>query len=141
MKRWDKRGDAETEESEGLLWPIIIWILLTLIFMSSLMFFIEKSSKGSLIYEQAYAKEVALFLENARPGTEISIDFGTGFKIADENKKPRENVLSIAGNKVLVSLGKGGYKVEYFSDYRITPRVDGDKIILKIENLGGTGNE
>lgn len=127
MKVLSKRGDSTLAET-------VIFIILNLIFFIALLIFVYRSGTGALVYEQAYAKEIALFLDNAKPDTDLSINIQDGMKIAEKAGQKIENSVRIQDNKVIVSLtGKGGYSYQYFSDYSVEYRVSEDGFVyLKI---------
>jgi len=85
------------------------------------MFFISASSTGATVYEQAYAKQVALLIDEAKPNMQILVDFEEGIKVAEKNKKTSDLVrVDSKTNQVIVNLGsKGGYGYKYFSDYDV----------------------
>jgi len=125
----DKRG-------EGLVFPVVIFIVLNLMFFSLLMFFVFKSSTGALVYEQAYAKEIALMIDSAKPVTIFSIDFTKGLEIAENNRLSSESMKDLVDfkdNKVIVKLeDKGGYAFEYFSNYEISSYFNGNFLIITV---------
>ena len=101
------------------------------------MIFVSSSSNNSLLYEQIYAKEIALFLDSAKPGMEIILNFDKGFETASGNNR-NSNLVKIdeENNEVHVSLrSSGGYNMTYFTNYNIT-LVENSKqkwIYLKVE--------
>ena len=119
MKRFflDKRG------KEDILFPVVIFLIINLIFFSALLGFVLRASSSALIYEQAYAKEIALIIDNAKPGTEISFDFSNGYEIAGKNNFGGESLgelVKIKDNGVIVSLSKsGGYSFDFFSSHEV----------------------
>ena len=135
----DKRGATDTGE-EGPAYSTIIFIILNLIFFSILLAFIWRAASGALIYEQTYAKEIALMLDKAKPGTEIVIHFKKGFETAKKNKVLVENSVVIDGEmgEVVVRLASnGGYRMKYFSDLAVEKRfdVENKKLILEIKKI------
>ncbi len=99
--------------------------------------FVSSSSNNSLLYEQIYAKEIALFLDSAKPGMEIILNFDKGFDIAEGNNR-KTNLVKIdeENNEIHVALrSSGGYNMTYFTNYNIT-LVENSKqkwIYLKVE--------
>ena len=131
----DKRGSSDTE---NIIFPVVIAIIINLAFFSAVILFVNNASTGAMVYEQAHAKQLALFIDAAKPGTEIKIDFSKIFEIADKNKKAREyTVKIIPENKILVSAGKGGFAQPYFSDSKIVTKVGGNFLVLDIGEKNG----
>jgi len=126
----DKKGEA-------LVYPLVIFVVLNIIFITLLMLFVFKSSTGALIYEQTYAKELALLIDGAKPGMEINFNFEKGFEIAEKNKlssESIENLVTFKDYQVTVKLSNsGGYSFNYFSDYDVSSSFEGHilKIIVK----------
>ena len=128
----DKKGE-ESPSGEDILWPQLIFIVLNLLIFSILLVFVYKALSGAIVYEEAYSKQTALFLDNAEPGMQLKLDFIKPFEIAQKNGIARENVVQISRDKVIVKLGKGGYSFEHFSDYNIKETVEGNYIVLEVE--------
>src|SRR3990167_9089783 len=59
-----------------LMHSTIIFIVLNLIFFLAMFAFVARTGSNAAIYEQIYAKEIALAIDQARPGTTISIFYG-----------------------------------------------------------------
>lgn len=116
----------------------VIFIVLNILFFVLLAAFVIRSGNGAAIYEQAYAKQIAIFLEKASPGMVISLNMSNALDIAKNKGKEFDKVVIISEGKVKVSLtGSGGYAYKYFSSYpvKIISNLD-EKGIIKIE-VGG----
>ncbi len=127
-----KNKKAET----GIL-ETIIFIILNLVFCAAILIFVHNASSQSFIYEQAYAKQIALIIDNARADSIIMIDISELKKISDKNQKPVEDVFSVDknNNKVKVNLNKkGGYSYNYFSNYNVEFKVNGKYLSVIITN-------
>jgi len=128
IKRFLKNKKGE----ESLIFSPIIFILINVLFFVMLLAFVFKSSSGALVYEQAYAKQIALLIDQAKPGMEIHIDFSEALKIAEDNKFFGEYV-KIEDNQVVVKLAdKGGYSFKHISNYKINPYFDKELLIITI---------
>ena len=115
MKRWNKKAEGE------LLSPII-FIIANIIFFGILILFVYNLSSGALVYEEAYAKEIGLLLDKAKPGTSIYVDFEKGYEFISENKIPLTHSVNISEQNVSVKLTKGTdkpYVFQYFSDNEV----------------------
>tara|TARA_Y100000034_G_C6833671_1_gene376547 strand:- start:670 stop:1080 length:411 start_codon:yes stop_codon:yes gene_type:complete len=131
----EKRGifRLNNKKSESLIYPIVIFITLNIIFFSILLFFVFKSSTAAGIYEQAYAKQIALMIDEAKSSMSIFINLEKEIKIAEKNKQPREEIISTENNEVIVKLSnKGGYSYRYFSDYDVSSYFDENKLVINI---------
>ena len=97
----------------------IIFIVLNLAFFVIILLFIINNSNGRPVYEQAYAKQIALLIDEAKPGTIIFINMEDAVKIAG-NKVSRENMIKLVGNSVRVQLGlSGGRTFDFFNTAKI----------------------
>jgi len=134
----NKRGTSGGESIEGdIVMPEIIFIILNIIYFGLLIVFVVKSSTGAWIYEQAYAKQIALVLDQSKPGMTISMNFTKAIQIADKNKRKKENTFKIdsSKNKVILTLSNsGGYSYNYFVDYDITYKFDGNNLVFNIKD-------
>lgn len=130
MKYMNKKG-------MDVSYSAIIFLTLNIIFISIMIVFVSSSGNNSLLHEQIYAKEIALFLDSAKPGMEILLNFDKGFEIAKGNNR-EVNLVKIdeENNEVQVSLrSSGGYNMTYFTNYNVT-LVENSKqkwIYLKVE--------
>lgn len=126
MLKKNKRGE--------ILFPTFIFIVLNLIFFLSLLVFVSKASTGTLVYEQAYAKEIALMLDNAKPGMQIKIDFENGLKVAEKNNYAAGKLVEIKDNFVIVRLGSnGGYKFGFFTNYDADVTYEDKFVVLNVK--------
>ncbi len=122
------------EDNDEVLLSIVIFIVLIVGTFSVWFYFPQRSATGALIYEQGYAKEIALLIDSSKPGMEYVLDFSDGIEIAQKNEYGGENVF-VDENSVTVKLAnKGGYKFEYFSDYLVEAKVDKEKLILSVKD-------
>ncbi|MEM4325742.1 MAG: hypothetical protein QXU40_00365 [Candidatus Pacearchaeota archaeon] len=124
------------KRGEEVIYPHIIFVILNLIFFSTLLIFVNLSSKGALLYEKFYAKQIALLIDMAEPETNISIDFKEGIKLSRKNGLSLDgDVIKINSNEVTVKLSNtGGYSVKFFSASDIDFRIEGDNLVLIIKN-------
>ncbi|MBU2562620.1 MAG: hypothetical protein KKF68_03095 [Nanoarchaeota archaeon] len=135
------KRDFFNNKSGGITFPTIIFFILNLMFFVLLMMFVFKAPSGAVVYEQMYAKQIALMIDEAKPLMEFSISFKKGLEIAEKNEIDKQNIFKIDGvdNKVIVKLSNSrGYSFKYFSDYEINYYFDEDLLILiineRIEN-------
>src|SRR3989338_7060761 len=100
-----KKFLPKNKRADKIMESTIIFIVLNLIFALLLLFFVYKTSTGAVVYEQFYAKQIALMIDNAKPNTQISLDFKKGIEVAEENKiTSKEGMVRIMDNKVFVKL-------------------------------------
>lgn len=131
---FDKRG-----ESDDVIFPTVIFVLVNIIFFSFLIAFVYRGASGALAYEQTYAKEIALILDKAKSGSNISIDFSEGYEISKKNNFAQNdfsNLVRIDKDKVYVSLDNGGgYSMPYFSNLETELKfnVQQNKLVLIIK--------
>jgi prolyl oligopeptidase PreP (S9A serine peptidase family) len=129
----DKRGN------EGdVLTPQIIMIVLTVLFFMGLIYFANNAASGAEVYEEAYAKQIALFIDKAKPGTKFIFDFKDALSIAEKNKIALENLVRIEDNRVIVRLdSRGGYEMVYFSklDVDVKENYDEGRVEIYVSDL------
>ena len=129
----------KNKKADSPVYPTVIFITLNIMFVVLLLMFIWKSSSGALIYEQTYAKQIALLIDSAEPGMKLSINVEKGFEIAEKNDFDKEKIVKIEGNEIIVKLAsKGGYSFQFFSDYDIETKMDlkNNLLILEIKDRG-----
>jgi len=98
----------------------LIFILLNLVFFAILAVFIFIKADDPALMEEAYAKKIALVLDAARPGMEISLDMQKAIDKADKDYAGK--IVEITGNLVTVKLRqKGGYSYSFFNNITFYP--------------------
>lgn len=111
-----KKGDATFLET-------LIFIVLNLIFFFIIMIFVYNAGTQSFIYEQSYAKQIALIVDNAEPDMAVMIKTDDLIPFLAKSNKPLDKVFSVnpSNNEVRVSLSSsGGYSYRYFSNNDVT---------------------
>lgn len=111
MKRVNKRGTILVEN--------IIFIVLNLIFLTILILFIARQGEGAIVLEEAYAKEIAMVINSAKPEMTLRFDMKEGFELAEKNGVGKKDIVRISGNIVRVRLTNvegGGYSYSFFND-------------------------
>lgn len=114
----------------------LVFILLVIIFISIMYFAITRAGSQSILYEQIYAKQIALLIDKSKPGMEIELDTFEMQRIARKNKF-LGNLIKIDNgeNKVNVKLIDGnGYNYYYFNGVDVVWDFDKEKrkLVLKI---------
>jgi len=100
------------KNKRGLLPEEIIFLLLNLVFFVVMLLFIINSTNGKAVYEQAYAKQIALLIDEAKPDTTILLDMQNALKLY--GNKDRREMVKIIGSGVKVTLGVSGGRVYNF---------------------------
>ena len=111
-----KRG-----KSGKILMENIIFIILNLVFLMILILFLLKQGQGAIVLEQTYAKQIALFIDSAKPGMVITLNMEKGIKLAEKEGLDFDEVVKINNNIVMVRLSpKGGYSYSFFNDVNVS---------------------
>ena len=120
----------------NILTENIIFIVLNLVFLVILVLFLFSKMSDVSCLEEKYAKQIALVLDSARPGMEISLDMSGAVKKA-EDKKWEGKIIEINDNIVTVKLHeKGGYSYSFFNDVNLDVLYfypDKDEFKFKVE--------
>ena len=104
-------------ESENLVLPKIIFITLNIMFAMVILAFVFRTSSGAIIYEQMYAKQIALLIQESEPLMVIKLNMEKGMEFAEKKGVAFEDVVSISDNMVIVKLSEnGGYEYSFFND-------------------------
>jgi hypothetical protein len=129
MKKLNKKGNIPLEE--------VIFVLLNIMFFSMLFIFVYNTSHGVFLSEKLYAKKIALAIDSAKPGTQISIDISELYEIAQENEFDISDSFYFKDNQVSVKLSKeDGYSYNYFTNYQVESAIsfpEEDQAILNIK--------
>jgi len=124
------------EKEAKVVFPAIIFIIVSVLFFSVLAGFVFSSSTGVLVYEEAYAKQIALLIDKSSPNMEFFLDFSKAVELAKENEVDieKQNLVFLRDNSVVVKLSNsGGYSFEYFSDYKINFDLNENILIIQIK--------
>jgi hypothetical protein len=128
MKKKNKRAKIVMET--------VMFLILNLVFFTVMLVFAYSSGDREFVYEQTLAKEIALIIDNAKPGMIVSLDITKYTEIAGKNKQAIERIVKInkEENSVEVNLKqKGGYSYQYFSDYNISIKPEKEVLFIIIE--------
>ena len=113
----------------------IVFILLVLVFIALMIFPITRAGSQSILFEQIYAKQIALIIDKAQPGMEIEVDIFNAYSLAKKNRFSG-NIVSIDNNenKVNVKLVDGkGYNYYYFNDVDVVWNLDKEKRVISLK--------
>lgn len=103
----------------ALLLGSVIFIILNVVFLSIVAFYITRSGNTASVFEETYSKQIALFIDGAKPGTRIELDVSEIYSIGRDNNFPPIIKLECEKNRVITQLTKtGSYAFEYFSDLK-----------------------
>ena len=95
----------------------VIFIILNVLFLAILILFLLRQGQGAILLEQSYAKQIALFIDSAKPGMTIILDMGKAKDLAEKNGLAFEDIVIIANNIVTVKLSEdGGYSYSFFNN-------------------------
>jgi len=121
-----KRGSLLLEE--------IIFFVLNAVFFIVMLVFILNNTATRAVYEQAYAKEIALLIDEAKPSMVIYIDMKKAIELAKNKNKEEIVKINEKLKKITVSLGNTkGKSFRYFNDVNITKEFNHNYLKLTIE--------
>jgi hypothetical protein len=129
ISRMDKKGIDLLSENVVYLLLVVMFVFLT---FSS----VTLVGKQVTLYEQVYAKQLALMIDKAEPGMDIEYRDFKIFKLAAENNAPR-NIVTINNelNQVTVRLSNGaGYNYKFFNDVDVASDIipENRVIVLRV---------
>ncbi|MBD3247331.1 hypothetical protein GF378_01795 [Candidatus Pacearchaeota archaeon] len=119
----------------GFLTENVIFLVLNLIVITILLLFIYSRTGGIILYEETYAKNIALLIDSAKPGTEFYLNMENALEEAEDNAWDVKKTVKINNkrNMVTVQLSEdSGYSYSFFNDLKVVSRFDNRK-----EPLGG----
>jgi len=97
----------------------VIFIILNVVFLSVIALYITRAGNTASIFEETYAKQIALFIDGAKPGTRVELDVSEVFSIGRDLDFEPIIKINCEENQVITQFSKsGGYKFEYFSDLK-----------------------
>jgi len=122
------------KEKRGLLYWTVLGIILNIAFFAVMFIFIGIFSTGATIKEQVYAKQIALLIDQAKPGTTLTIGISELYEAAEKEKFTGEIVnIDKETREVIVRLVRGkGYSFRHFNGAAIRWEEDKENKKLKI---------
>jgi len=126
----NKRG------AENLVTGTVIFLILNLLFFIVLLVFVQSAGSNYSVHEQTYAKQVALLIDNAKPGMVVLVNIEELTKLAKENRKEVDKIVRLNQDesKVIVSLkGDRGYSYKYFSDANVDLKITDNWLSVVVE--------
>lgn len=120
------------------LYPLITYLLVVILLFAMLFFFVARAGSGVATYENLYAKKIALMIDQARPGTSLTIDIFDMVDIAKKNLVSNLNgIISFNDEKKEVTVklspvGKG-YTYSYFTDAKIKAEIKDRLLFISLE--------
>lgn len=105
----------------ALLVGTVVFLLFTLAFLSVLSVFVIRQSSSTAGFEESYAKQIALLLDAARPGMELTLDMGDAKDASGEwFREHYIDAVTIENNLVRVQLSDdSSYSYSFFSDVSV----------------------
>lgn len=98
----------------------VLFLILNLVFLSILIIFVVSKVGNSADMEEQKAKQIALIIDNAKPGMVFEINMQKEKEKA-KKEKYQERLITINENIVTVRLRKkGGYSYSFFNNVKVT---------------------
>jgi len=113
----NKRGDTDT----GLV-EVVIFLVLNIAFFAILLLFVHNTGTKVFVYEEIYAKQIALIIDNSKPEIAVLLNVEKAVEFANENNKPLDGIFTIDSENNLIEVNFGtskSYTYGYFSDYDV----------------------
>ena len=113
MIRKKRRGEILAEN--------IVFIILNLLFLSTMILFIYSKTGSESVLEEKYAKQIALIIDSAESGMVVHLNMEDALAKAEKNfgEGNIDNIVSISGNTV-----KGGYSYDFFNNIEVSSNFD-----------------
>ena len=118
-----------------LLHENLIFIVLNVIFFVMMILFVQMKGSAIHIAEEETAKQIALIIDVAKPGTDLEINLKDFFEKAEDKGIKRDKSVRIDNEKNLVVV-KGSkdsfYDYSYFNDVNVKFNFKDDYLILEV---------
>ena len=99
------------------LMETVVYTIVIAAFFAAMLLFVSRAGSGATLVEQIYAKQIALAIDKAKPGTIIEMDTSKLYEVARKNKFTGKVInIDNDNNKVQVKLVDGkGYEFNFFN--------------------------
>lgn len=123
------------KDKRGMLRENIVFLILQLLFFSFVLIGVLLIGSGTAVYENIYARQIALAIDEAKPDMNLDIDISKLYEVAEKNKFNGKIVeIDEANHQVIVHLTiEQGHKFSYFSDYKVDSSLNGITGLLNLE--------
>lgn len=114
----------------------LVFLLLNVVFFAIMFGFVARAGSGATVVEQVYAKQIALIIDQAKPGTSINMNIEEIYELADKNKFSRQNIIKIDNekNQVYVQVDEGkGYSYNFFSSGEVVWELKKTELFLGVK--------
>jgi len=106
----------KSKKGENLLTENIVFIILNAVFLIIIVLFLYVKMDSPAVFEERYAKEIALMIDAAKPGMQISYDLDPSNGDSSWFGQHFAESVTLQNNIVTVKLReKGGYSYSFFS--------------------------
>jgi hypothetical protein len=107
-----------------------IFLILNIAFFFIILTFAYNAGSRAFVYEESYAKQIVNIIDNGKPGINVLLDVSEGIEIGKKNGISNFFNVFNKGNRIEVRFSKGGYSYQYFSDYEIELKLQGNKLLI-----------
>jgi len=124
------------KKADTMVLETTIFIILNLIFFVIVGTFAYNFGTKEFIYEQVYAKQIALLIDNAKPDMAILLDGKDLANLAKKNNKPLNEIISVDENTRTIKVNlksSGGYSYRYFSDSKVNVSLNGNYLSIAVQ--------
>ncbi|PIN77215.1 hypothetical protein COV15_02620 [Candidatus Woesearchaeota archaeon CG10_big_fil_rev_8_21_14_0_10_34_12] len=123
----------KNKKAGNILMISVIMLILNIMLFTGLFYFAVKKT-GTVELEEIYAKKIAVILDSAEPGMQISFDVKKAFDYAEENKADIKTAFSVNDNIVYVKLSNSrGYYYSFFNSENVDLSLDEENKVLNIK--------
>lgn len=104
-----------SKRGEELLSSEAVFIIFNLGFFLLLLGAIALAGSKPVFYAEVYAKEIALFLDSAKPGTSLEIDVSEMLLSSKETESMVSIELDCSRGEIIIRSGSRGYRHKFFT--------------------------
>jgi hypothetical protein len=127
------------KKSQEILLEQVIFLVLVLIILIFLFYYINRAGTQSGVIEQEYSKIIALVIDSAKPGTNITLDLSEVYDKARKTHFDERELVNLNNSekKVIVKTIRGsGYSFNYFNNVSIlwNPKPDERRLYLEVRD-------
>jgi len=141
MKKRMRKNIFMDKKADNSLMQNVVYIIVIAGFFAAMFLFIARAGSQATVVEQIYAKQIAITIDKAKPGTTIELDVSKLYEVAEKNRFTGRVVnIDNENNKIQVELVDGkGYEFNFFNNADIVWSLEDDergfeKLIMEVKN-------
>jgi len=119
---------------------LIVFVILNIVFFTGMVTFVYAAGNKGFVYEEIYAKQIAMVVDNAKPEMVVLMNIADIKAIAEKKGKSVDKIFSVdnSKNQIRVSLSSSNfYAYNYFMNYDVELKTNNEWLSIIVKERTG----